>query len=135
MISQKPYLLRAIHQWIIDCGHTPYLVVDVNAPGVNAPPGYAKDGKLVLNLSYDATRNLDLANNEQLEFETRFGGVSRHLYIPMQAVLAVYAQETGQGLVFQPETPAPEPPGSGSPPEPKTEKPPVSRKPSLKVVK
>lgn len=135
MISQKPYLLRAIHQWIIDCGHTPYLVVDVNAAGVNAPPGYAKDGKLVLNLSYDATRNLDLANNEQLEFETRFGGVSRHLSIPMPAVLAVYAQETGQGLVFQPEIPPTEPPGSGAPSESKPEKPAASKKPSLKVVK
>lgn len=135
MISQKPYLLRAIHQWIIDCGHTPYLVVDVNTPGVNAPPGYAKDGKLVLNLSYDATRGLDLANNEQLEFETRFGGVSRRLLVPMQAVLAVYAQETGQGLVFQPETPPTEPTGPGSSPESKPEKPAASKKPSLKVVK
>lgn len=125
MISQKPYLLRAIHQWIVDCGHTPYLVVDANAPGLRAPPGYAKDGKLVLNLSYEATRGLDLSNNDQLDFETRFGGVSQHLYVPIQAVLAVYAEETGQGLVFQAETP----------PEPGPSKPGGSRKPSLKVVK
>lgn len=134
MISQKPYLLRAIHQWIIDSGHTPYLVVDASAAGVSAPSGYAQDGKLVLNLSYEATRGLDLAGNEQLEFETRFGGVSRHLCIPMQAVLAVYAQETGQGLVFQPETP-PEPPGPKDSPAINPAKPPGTKKPALKVVK
>lgn len=134
MIPQKPYLLRAIHQWIIDCGHTPYLVVDVNTAGVSAPEGYAKDGKLLLNLSYQATRGLDLANNEQLEFETRFGGVSRQLYVPMQAILAIYAQETGQGLVFQPEKP-PQPPDPEDRPQGKRASSGTAKKPSLKVVK
>ncbi|MGH8277982.1 MAG: ClpXP protease specificity-enhancing factor [Gammaproteobacteria bacterium] len=134
MISQKPYLLRAIHQWIVDCGHTPYLVVDATASGVSVPAGYAKDGKLVLNLSYAATHGLDLSDNEQLEFDTRFGGVSRHLRLPVTAVLALYAQETGQGLVFQPDPP-PEPATPEGRPAGSSAKPATAKKPRLKVVK
>ncbi|MGB9429354.1 MAG: ClpXP protease specificity-enhancing factor [Gammaproteobacteria bacterium] len=133
MLSRKPYLLRAMHQWIVDSGHTPHLVADVNVAGVEVPPGYAKDGKLVLNVSYDATHGLELAN-ERVEFSARFGGVSRHIMVPMDAVLAIYAQETGQGLVFGPENePAPAdaaPAGSRKSPKPASVK-----KPSLKVVK
>lgn len=134
MLSRKPYLLRAMHQWIVDSGHTPHIVVDTGVVGVQAPAGYAQDGKLVLNLSHAATRGLDLGNNQQLEFETRFGGVSRHVSVPLDAVLAIYAQETGQGIVFGPEEEpkpgAPAPVGSD-----KSRKPAAGKKPSLKVVK
>ena len=134
MLSRKPYLLRAMHQWIVDSGHTPHIVVDTNVAGVHAPAAYAKEGKLVLNVSHAATRGLDLANNQQLEFETRFGGVSRRVSVPMEAVLAIYAQETGQGIVFGPEeepAPAGPAPASGS----KLSRSAGAKKPSLKVVK
>ncbi|MGA9852188.1 MAG: ClpXP protease specificity-enhancing factor [Gammaproteobacteria bacterium] len=135
MLSRKPYLLRAMHQWVVDSRHTPHLVVDVNVAGVEVPPGYAKDGKLVLNVSYDATNGLELAN-ECVEFSARFGGVSRHLRIPMDAILAIYAHETGQGMVFGPED-EPAPAGSVSPMAgaSKSAKPGGAKKPSLKVVK
>ena len=123
-----------MHQWMLDSGHTPHLVVDVNIAGVQVPAGYIKDGKLVLNISYDATRGLDLANNEQLEFETRFGGVSRRVFIPMNAVLAIYAQETGEGLVFEPGK-EPPPKGKASPTAGTSAKSGAVKKPSLKVVK
>jgi stringent starvation protein B len=101
MPSRKPYLLRAMHQWIVDSGYTPHIVVDVDIAGVEVPSGYDKDGKLVLNVSYDATQKLDLAVGH-VEFSARFAGVSHHVYIPMDAVLAVYARETGEGMIFEP---------------------------------
>ena len=107
MLPRKPYLLRALHQWIVDSGLTPHIVVDVSIAGVVVPAGYAQDGKLVLNASYDATQGLALVN-ERVEFSARFGGVSRHVLIPMGAILAIYAHETGQGMIFGPEDePAP----------------------------
>jgi stringent starvation protein B len=128
-----------MHQWIADCGHTPHIVVDVNVAGVAVPPGYAKDGKLVLNISHAATHGLDLSDNQQLEFETRFGGVSRRVSLPLDAVLAIYAQETGQGMVFSPEgepAPAgPKPVGAAPASGPKRLKPAGTKKPTLKVVK
>lgn len=131
MLSRKPYLLRAMHQWVVDSGHTPHIVVDVNVAGVEVPPGYAKDGKLVLNVSYDATQKLELAS-EHVDFSARFGGVSRHVHVPMDAVLAIYAHETGQGMVFDPEHDMP-PPGerriSGN------AKAGAAKKPTLKVIK
>lgn len=133
MLSRKPYLLRAMHQWIADSGMTPHIVVDVGIEDVDVPPGYAKDGKLILNVSYDATQALNIAS-DHIEFSARFGGVARHLFIPMDAVLAVYAHETGQGMIFSPEE---EPPPT-SPDEPDSvpgAKPDAARKPSLKVIK
>lgn len=135
MLSRKPYLLRAMHQWILDSGHTPHLVVDVAVDGVDVPPGHTKDGKLVLNISYDATQKLELAA-EHVDFSARFAGASRHVHVPMDAVLAIYAYETGQGMIFEPKD-ATEPDGS-SPRKPnasKSSKPGSARKPSLKVVK
>lgn len=133
MLSRKPYLLRAMHQWIVDSGMTPHIVVDVEVPGVEVPPGYAKDGKLILNTSYEATEGLEIGA-EQVEFSARFGGVARNLFIPMDAVLAIYAQETGEGMIFGPEQ-EPTPPTSPDTPEGDTGKPDASRRPSLKVIK
>lgn len=133
MLSRRPYLLRAMHQWIMDSGHTPHIVVDVNVTGVNVPPGYAKDGKLVLNVSYDATQGLNLAS-EQVEFSARFGGVSRHVHVPISAILAIYAHETGQGMVFGPED-EPAPAGPATRDAVQSGKPGTAKKPSLKVVK
>ncbi len=105
MTSNRPYLLRAIHQWIDDNGMTPYLVVDAAAPGVDVPPGVAKDGRVVLNIAHRAVAQLELGN-DYVSFLARFSGVSRQVFVPVPAVLAIYAQETGEGMVLPPDAPA-----------------------------
>ena len=137
MKPRRPYLLRAIHEWICDSGCTPHLVVDATAEGVDVPRAYVKDGKIVLNVSWSATAQLVLGN-EEVAFNGRFGGTSMQVRVPVAAVLAIYARETGQGLVFSdedgaptPGTPGPATPGD-EPPEPP--KPPAGRA-KLTVVK
>ena len=100
-ISTKPYLLRAIWEWCVDQGFTPYLatLVDENT---RVPPGYARDGQIVLNLSPDATGQLQMAN-DFISFQGRFGGVAHSLVIPVANVIAIYARENGQGMAFEPE--------------------------------
>ena len=99
MTSQRPYLLRAIHEWISDNGMTPHLLVDANAPGVHVPPGTAKDGKVVLNIAERAVQQLSLSN-EYITFGARFGGVAHEVFVPVDAVLAIYSRETGQGMAL-----------------------------------
>jgi stringent starvation protein B len=99
MKGRRPYLLRALHEWISDSLCTPHLVVDANAGDVEVPRPYVKDGKIVLNVSWSATANLRLGNDE-VTFSGRFGGVSMSVRVPMHAVLAIYARETGQGMIF-----------------------------------
>lgn len=99
MKARRPYLLRAIHEWITDSLCTPHLVVDANAGNVEVPRQYVKDGKIVLNVSWNATANLRLGNDE-VTFSGRFGGVSMSVRVPIHAVLAIYARETGQGMIF-----------------------------------
>jgi stringent starvation protein B len=99
MKARRPYLLRAIHEWITDSLCTPHIVVDANVAGVEVPRQYVKDGKIVLNISWNATANLRLGNDE-VSFSGRFGGASMAVRIPMAAVLAIYARETGQGMIF-----------------------------------
>ena len=130
MLSRKPYFLRAMHQWISDSGATPYVVVDAKLEGVEIPPGYAQDGKIVLNLSYVATQHLDIGA-EWLEFDARFGGVSRHVRVPLTAVLAVYASENGQGMLFDAEEEA----VTAATPASEPAKPDGPKRPSLKVIK
>ena len=100
-VSTKPYLLRAIWEWCVDQGFTPYLaaLVDENT---RVPPGYAHDGQIVLNLSSDATGQLQMAN-DYISFQARFGGVAHSLVIPVANVIAIYARENGQGMAFEPE--------------------------------
>ena len=99
-VSTKPYLLRAIWEWCVDQGYTPYLatLVDENT---RVPPGYARDGQIVLNLSADATGQLQM-ENEYISFQGRFGGVAHSLVIPVANVIAIYARENGQGMAFEP---------------------------------
>jgi len=99
-VSTKPYLLRAIQEWLVDQGFTPYLatLVDENT---RVPPGYARDGQIVLNLSPDATGQLQM-DNEYISFQGRFGGVAHSLVIPVANVIAIYARENGQGMAFEP---------------------------------
>jgi stringent starvation protein B len=99
MKARRPYLLRAIHEWISDSNCTPHLVVDAGIAGVEVPRQYVKDGKIVLNVSWNATANLRLGNDE-VSFSGRFGGVSLSVRVPLHAVLAIYARETGQGMIF-----------------------------------
>ncbi|OOF35984.1 ClpXP protease specificity-enhancing factor [Rodentibacter heidelbergensis] len=99
---KRPYLLRAYYDWLIDNDFTPYLVVDATYWGVNVPVEYVQDGQIVLNLSANATGNLQLTN-DFIQFNARFKGVSRELYIPMGAALAIYARENGDGVMFEPE--------------------------------
>lgn len=99
MTSNRPYLLRAIYDWISDNGLTPYVLVDAGQPGVKVPAHVVKNGQVVLNLAMRAVANLDLGN-DRIGFQARFSGVSQQIVIPVQAVLALYAQENGQGMMF-----------------------------------
>jgi stringent starvation protein B len=110
MSSQRPYLLRAIHQWILDNGCTPYLVIDADAPGVQVPRQYVNEGRIVLNVAPGAVNALIIGNSE-IDFDCRFGGVSTHLTLPLHAVRGIYAKENGQGLIFDPNDEEPPPGG------------------------
>lgn len=126
MTSSKPYLLRALHEWILDNDFTPHLIVDAEAEDVNVPPQSIQDGRIVLNISPSATRTLAL-ENDAVSFQARFGGVSRDIWLPMHAILAIYARENGQGMMFADSEE--EPP---EPPEDRKEKP---AGPKLRVIK
>ncbi len=144
--STQPYLLRAIYDWAVDNGFTPHLLVDANAAGARLPPGYARDGRITLNIHPRAVHALQLGN-DAISFSARFGGRRMEIVVPVNAVLAIYAQENGQGIGFQPgaepglagaappESVPGEPPVSGAPAEPPTEPPPPRGRPSLKRVK
>ena len=99
MNSNKPYLLRALNEWILDNGLTPHLIVDVSDEQVQAPAEAVRDGKLVLNISPQATHRLEMGN-DSVSFETRFGGKPYPIFLPMDAVMAIYARENGQGMMF-----------------------------------
>lgn len=101
MVSTKPYLVRAIYEWCSDQGFTPYLAAQVDGR-TRVPPGYAKDGQIVLNVGVDATNKLEM-DNDSVSFQARFNGTVQHILIPMSNVLAIYARENGQGMAFEAE--------------------------------
>lgn len=109
-----------MHEWMTDNGQTPHLVVDAGGDGVEIPAAYVKDGRIILNVSWQATQDLKLGN-DVIEFSARFGGVAHHVRIPAGAVLGIYARETGQGMLFQDDgdqpPPAPDPDDTGSRPK------------------
>ena len=123
--KQRPYLIRAMHEWMTDNAFTPHIVADATVAGLQIPSEHVKEGKIVLNVSHSATRALVLGNDE-IAFEARFDGVARQVSVPVQAVLGIYARETGQGMVFAAED-SPQP--SGDAPAA------ASSRPTLKVVK
>lgn len=135
MLSSRPYLVRAIHEWIVDSGFTPHLLVDAEQPGLEVPPSSVQDGRVVLNVSPSAVRDL-LIDSEMVTFVARFGGVSQAVTVPMQAIEAVYARENGRGMMFpvdededgSPESDSSDSTGDRSGPERKS-------RPNLKVVK
>jgi stringent starvation protein B len=97
--STKPYLIRAIYEWCVDQGYTPYLAVQVDGQ-TRVPMEHVKDGQIVLNISYTATHQLKI-DNDFVHFSARFSGVSRELEIPIAAVSGIFAKESGQGMFFQ----------------------------------
>ena len=140
LASTKPYIVRALHEWCMDNGLTPHLLVRVN-PQTRVPMGYVKDGEIVLNLNYAATKDLLIAN-DAISFSARFGGVSQNLYIPIDAVRGIFARENGQGMFFQEEAAEDSQPDDAKPSaeasdvESKSQKKlSADKKPSLKLVK
>jgi stringent starvation protein B len=97
--SSKPYLVRALYEWILDNDTTPYILVDVTSDQVMIPAGIANDGKLVLNLAPGAVENLEMTN-QFLSFSARFNGIAEEIYCPMLSLLAIYARENGEGMMF-----------------------------------
>jgi stringent starvation protein B len=109
MTSNRPYLLRAMYEWIADNGLTPYILVDAAAPGVSVPKSAIKDGRVVLNIAARAVAQLEL-EKEYVRFTARFSGVSQVVEVPMAGILAIYAQENGQGMMFPAENQTTPPP-------------------------
>jgi len=99
MTSHRPYLLRALYEWIADNGMTPHLLVDATRAGVRVPPHTVQEGRVVLNVAERAVSQLQM-NNDSISFSARFGGVSHPVSVPVSAVLAIYARETGQGMAL-----------------------------------
>ncbi len=116
MTSNKPYLIRAIHEWICDNNLTTHLAVDANHPGVEIPRDFVQDGQIVLNIAPRAVQHF-VADNNEIRFSARFHGQPMTVRVPVGAVLAVFARENGQGMAFPAEEPPPEPPPEGSGPD------------------
>ena len=129
-LSTRPYLIRAIYDWCVDGGLTPYLAVRVDER-TEVPPAYVKDGEIVLNISAGAVRNLDMGN-EMITCNGRFGGVPFDLMVPVAAVIGIFAKENGKGLVFQGGEPQQPPPAAEGGDSNRRHAP---HKPHLKVVK
>jgi stringent starvation protein B len=134
MTPSRPYLVRALNDWILDNDMTPYIVVDVDVQGVSVPNDYVTNGQIILNISPSAVNELSI-DLEAISFSARFGGVPMQVSVPIVAVMAIYSKENGQGMVFGAEPGAPEPPNPDEPgsPQKKTEH--LPHKPSLKIVK
>ncbi|MEM8562287.1 MAG: ClpXP protease specificity-enhancing factor [Pseudomonadota bacterium] len=128
MTPSRPYIMRALYEWIVDNDCTPYVLVDADVNDVLVPQQFVKDGQIVLNISPGAVMDLNITN-DAMAFNGRFGGVATDIYVPINAVVGIYARENGQGMVFEQEdaTPPPEEP----PPDPIKPK----GGPSLKIVK
>lgn len=129
MTSNRPYLIRAIWQWISDNNLTPHLLVDADAGGVEIPRQFVEDGRIVLNVSASAARDLELGN-DYISFGARFSGTPMSVLIPVNAVLGIYARENGRGMLFPEDED-----GDASPEPPEDPTPPPGGRPSLKVVK
>lgn len=142
MRSSRPYLIRALSEWILDNQATPHVVVDASLPEVHVPTNFIANGQIVLNISPSAVRDL-LIGNDALSFSARFGGVPMQVYVPISAILAIYAKENGQGMVFGQEPGDPDPDGSdgeegrvpGQSASDSDDSSSATRKPSLKIVK
>ena len=99
MTSSKPYLVRALYEWVLDNDNTPYILVDTSSDQVSIPNGIASDGKVVLNLAPAAIQNLEMTN-DFISFSARFNGVGEQIFVPVTSLLAIYARENGEGMMF-----------------------------------
>ena len=131
MTPSRPYIMRALYEWILANNCTPYVLVDAAAKNVDVPQQFVKDGQIVLNISPGAVVDLEISN-DAVSFNGRFREVATNIYVPVAAVIGIYARENGQGMVFDAE----EPEGGDIPPD---DTPPApirpEGRPSLKVVK
>lgn len=125
MNTSRPYLVRAIHEWILDNNMTPHLLVDMEGAGVDVPAQQGQNGKIVLNISPQAVEGLMLGN-DAIGFRARFGGIATDVYVPIDSVLAIYAKENGRGMVFNEDDGGPAPDDSA---------PRAGKRPALKLVK
>jgi stringent starvation protein B len=132
--SRRPYLLRAMHEWISDSNQTPHIVVDASLEGVEVPRQYVQGGKIILNVSTNATSMLSLGN-DVVRFRARFGAATYDVSVPIIAVLGIYARETGQGMIFSEADTPPQPPVPPTEPAPTTTNESKRTKPTLKVIK
>ena len=128
MTSNRPYLIRALYEWLVDNQLTPYLLVDAEVPQVEVPREYVDEGRIVLNVNPQAISALELGN-DWIRFSARFKGELRDVIVPPAAVLGIYAKENGQGMLFPMEE------SSDGPPEDEPQPPKPGGRPSLKVVK
>ncbi|MBT3409609.1 MAG: ClpXP protease specificity-enhancing factor [Halieaceae bacterium] len=129
MTPSRPYIMRALYEWIVDNGCTPYILVDAAIDNVMVPEQYVKDDQIVLNISPTAVMELNISN-DAVAFNGRFGGVATDIFVPVSAVIGIYARENGQGMVFEHEEEVEIPPDD-TPPEPHN----PEGRPSLKIVK
>lgn len=140
MKAQRPYLYKAIYEWIIDNGWTPHLLVDTNIKGVAVPASFVKDGRIVLNVSLSATSSF-FQDEQGIAFSARFSGTSENLVIPYAAMIALYARENAQGLVFpfediyQVSSPVIENAEDDGKPEPEGKRTDKKSKPTLTLIK
>jgi stringent starvation protein B len=133
MLSRRPYLIRALYDWLVDSGEVPHLLVDATIPGVDVPEAFVQDGRIVLNIGPDAVQSLQFGNEEFL-FSARFQGQSRLVRLPPLAVIAIYGRDSGQGMMFGPED-DPEDADGGAPEDGDASPGRKQGKPSLKIIK
>ncbi|MHB1951549.1 MAG: ClpXP protease specificity-enhancing factor [Acidiferrobacteraceae bacterium] len=130
----RPYLLRALYDWILDNGQTPHIVVDAAKEGVQVPPEYVHEGRITLNIHPAAVQGFRMSDTE-VSFSGRFSGRALAVSVPVGAVLGAYSRETGHGMFFQDETFNDVPPGGSSPPEGSRPQKPDRKGPALRVIK
>lgn len=132
MTSSRPYLLRALREWIVDNQLTPHLMIDATMPGVSVPLQYVKDGKIVLNVTPEAIEDLSMAN-QWVNFQARFSGVIQQIRLPVMAITAIYAAENGRGMVFEHEPTDHDPEASSLGEKPSKKE--RGGRPNLKIIK
>lgn len=139
MTSSKPYIIRALYEWIIENECTPYILVNAFDDGVEVPQEHVKDGQIILNISPSAVQTLTI-RNDAVDFEGRFAGIPKQVFVPIGSVMGIYAKENGQGMIFDTDTTGTEPPDpTGSDDSRGTSASvipgPGGKKPSLRIVK
>jgi stringent starvation protein B len=129
MSSNRPYLIRALYDWLVDNGTTPYLMVNTEVDGVAVPEQFVDEGRIILNVDPSAISGLELGN-DLISFSARFSGKAEDILIPPSAVMGIYARENGQGMLF-PEEEVNQDEGPDDEPDPSK----PGKRPSLKVIK